>query len=80
VYCRVTKGTIGFGVLNKGEDDFLYRVAVYASPKPIVVHLPIERVEAIGRFVVLNWDSRDEAYAEVSRVVLWSEISPRWES
>src|SRR5262249_12923282 len=32
IHCQVLSGTIAFGVLNEKEDDFLYRVAVSASP------------------------------------------------
>lgn len=71
--CSIMKGTIGFGVLNKKEDDFLYRVAVSASTKRLLVHLPVEDVTAIGRFIIQNWDSGSEARAKVNSISLLSD-------
>ena len=71
--CSIMEGTIGFGVLNKKEDDFLYRVAVPASTKRILVHLPVEDMAVIGRFVIQNWDAGNEGCAKVNGVALFSE-------
>ena len=71
--CTVTKGAIGFGVLNNQENGFLYRVAVPAAKKRVLVHLPIEDAPASGRFVIQNWSSGSEARAEISSITLFSE-------
>jgi hypothetical protein len=70
--CCVTRGTVGVGILNKNEDDFIYRTAVSASPKRILVHLPIDDAAAVGRCVIQNWDSGAEAHVDVDNVALLS--------
>lgn len=70
---RVTQGTIGFGLLNKKEDDFLYRVAVPASPKRVLVHFPIADAGSAGRFVVQQWDSDKESHADIMGLTIWEQ-------
>jgi hypothetical protein len=70
---RVTQGTIGFGLLNKKENDFLYRVAVPASRKRALVHLPIADPGSAGRFVVQQWDSDEEAHVDITGLTVWEK-------
>jgi hypothetical protein len=71
--CRVTQGTMGIGILNEKEDDFLYRLAVPAFTKSLRVHLPIEDADAIGRFVIQSWDSGGEAHIDIAGITLFSD-------
>ena len=50
---RVLEGRVGFGILNHGQDDFIYRSLVSASSDPVTVMLPIaETAEAaLGKVV-----------------------------
>jgi hypothetical protein len=68
---RVTQGTIGFGLFDK--DDALWRVAVMASPKRVVVHLPVADARTAGRFVIQQWDSDEEAHVDIMGLALWEE-------
>jgi hypothetical protein len=69
----VTQGTIGFGLWNQKEEDFSYRVAVPASPKRVLVHLPIADVNSVGRLVVQQWDSDNEAHVDIMDLTIWEE-------
>jgi hypothetical protein len=69
----VTQGTIGFGLWNKEEEDFSYRVAVAASPKRALVHLPIAGIGGAGRLVVQQWDSDKEAHVDIMGLNIWQE-------
>jgi hypothetical protein len=70
--CHVTEGTIGFGVLNKEENNFVERVAVPASGKQARIRLPIEDTACLGRFVVQNWEAGGPAHVEVKGIKLFS--------
>ena len=72
INCEVRKGTIGLGVLNQREDDFIYRIAVPASPPRLLVHLPIDSFSTIGRFVVQNWNAGAEAEIKILNMNLFS--------
>ena len=73
---RVTRGRVGMGVLNKREDDFIYRLAVPAAKKRLRVHLPIEDADAVGRFVIQTWDSPAEAHVDINSITLLSDAEP----
>jgi hypothetical protein len=71
--CTIVKGTLGFGVLNKKENDFVYRIAVPTSPRRAIVHLPIDSFSTVGRCVIHNWEAGGEAEARINTVTLLSE-------
>jgi hypothetical protein len=71
--CRVTQGTVGIGILNEKEDDFIYRLAMPAFTKSLRVHLPIEDAKAVGRFVIQSWDSGGEAHIDIAGITLLSD-------
>jgi hypothetical protein len=71
--CRVTQGTVGIGILNEKENDFIYRLAVPTFTKSLRVHLPIEDADAVGRFVIQSWDSGGEAHIDITGITLLSD-------
>jgi hypothetical protein len=73
IECSVTRGKVGMGILNKKEDDFIYRLAVPATKKRLRVHLPIEDADAVGRFVIQTWDSPAEAHVDINGITLLSD-------
>jgi hypothetical protein len=75
INCEVRKGTVGFGVLNQREDDFIYRIAVPASSPRLSVHLPIDTFSTVGRFVVQNWNAGAEGEIKILNMNLFSARS-----
>ncbi|MEO8368650.1 MAG: glycosyltransferase family A protein [Candidatus Solibacter sp.] len=71
----VHKGTIGIGVLNPDESDFLFRQTLTESPKPQSIEFPIADLDKVGRVVVQNWVAPGEADAEILSIRLLAEIS-----
>jgi hypothetical protein len=55
---RVTRGTIGVGVLNRKGDAFLVSESVAFSDDIQTVFLPLDSFAAAGDLIVRNWDEK----------------------
>ncbi len=69
----VDKGTIGVGVLNAAENDFLGRQALTASSSPQTVEIPIWNFSQAGRFVVQNWEKPGKSSVQLLSMRLLAE-------
>jgi hypothetical protein len=66
----VHKGTIGVGVLNLAENDFLDRQGLAAGANSQTVEIPIWNLAEAGRFVVQNWEMRRKSSVELLSIQL----------
>jgi hypothetical protein len=69
----VDKGTIGVGVLNLAENDFLVRQGLAASASPQTVEIPIWNFAQAGRFVVQNWETHSKSSVQLLSIRLLAE-------
>jgi hypothetical protein len=69
----VDKGTIGVGVLNLAETDFLGRQALAASASPQTVEIPIWNFAQAGRFVIQNWETHGKSSVQLLSIRLLAE-------
>ncbi|HLG96332.1 MAG TPA: glycosyltransferase family A protein [Bryobacteraceae bacterium] len=73
VELRVRSGTVGVGLLNAAEDDFLFRQRVTMNPELQTVHFTIRDVPQIGRLVVQNWETPGRSVVELISIRVMAE-------
>lgn len=69
----VEKGTIGAGVLNLAETDFVGRKELAASAIPQTVEIPIWSFAQAGRFVIQNWETHGQSSVQLLSIRLLAE-------
>ena len=69
----VEKVTIGAGVLNLAETDFVGRKVLAASAIPQTVEIPIWSFAQAGRFVIQNWETHGQSSVQLLSIRLLAE-------
>jgi hypothetical protein len=73
VNLRVTRGTIGVGVLNRRGDDFVASASVAPTEKVQTVYLRIESFAATSDLIVRNWEGQSSADGLIESVRIAAE-------
>jgi phosphoglycerol transferase len=70
---KVLNGLIGVGLLNVGEQDFLFRKSLGASAETQTVRIPISNISQTGRFVVQTWETACQSEVQLLSLRLFAE-------
>jgi len=67
---KVREGKVGVGVLNREENDFLFRQPLRAKPEPQTLLIPIRNLSEVGRLVIQNWETPGKSMADLISIRL----------
>ena len=72
VEVKVVEGTIGIGLLNAAESDFLFRRPLTVTEKTQEVWIPISDPHAVGRLVLQTWEAPEPGAVELLSMRLFN--------